>query len=403
MPARNNILLVIGGGIAAYKCLEFIRLNRENGVNIKALLTSSAEKFVTPLSVSALTGNSVNNDLLDYKSEADFGHIELARWADLIVIAPATADLIAKIVNGHANDMATATILASRCPLLCAPAMNVNMWNKASTQRNIALLKNDGVHMSGPDEGIMACGDFGLGRMSEPAELYNAVEKILNGQAKSGLTAIVTSGPTREAIDPVRYISNNSSGKQGIAIADAMARAGFNVQLVLGPINFCPETDARIINVESAEEMHEAVMNALPADVFIGVAAVSDWKIRKKYTHKLKKNQMADRNKLTLDLAENPDILANVSNLNKNRPRLVVGFAAETENLLENAKSKLNSKSCDWILANDVSESSGVFGGSSNKIVLLTNDCQENWPRMTKQEIGQKLAEAIIQHLQEND
>ena len=391
---NRHILLIICGGIAAYKSLELIRLLREQGSQVKAVITRVGEKFVTPLSVSALTGNHVNNDLLDHASEADFGHIELARWADLIVVAPATADFISSMADGRAGDLALALLLAARCPVLCAPAMNVHMWQKPATMRNIRTIENDGVLLVGPEEGVMACGDYGPGRMSEPVTIREQVKMLLAPSQPLGLTAIVTAGPTREAIDPVRFISNRSSGKQGIQIAEAMAERGIGVKLVLGPVSETVSTSVDCIHVESTDEMHDAVHGQLPVDIFVGAAAVADWRPARSHASKLKKTAGDDR--MNIGLVKNPDILASVAQLAEKRPRLVIGFAAETENLVGNARDKLAAKKCDWIVANDVNTDGGAIGSDSNAVSLVSSDGIEDWPRMSKRDVSRKLAKLIM-------
>ncbi len=388
----RHILLIICGGIAAYKSLELIRCLRKDGAEVKAVLTAAGEKFVTPLSVSALTGNPINNALLDHEAEADFGHIELARWAELIVVAPATADFLSIMAQGQAPDLASAVLLAATCPVMCAPAMNVHMWQKPATQRNLAALVSDGVEMIGPDEGEMACGDFGPGRMCEPDVILQAI-CARSGVPATGLTAIVTAGPTRESIDPVRYLTNRSSGKQGIAIAAALAARGIRTKLILGPTEIVPPAHLQTISVTSAAEMHTAVHEALPADLFVACAAVADWRLAVPHEHKMKKRGREET--FTLELHRNPDILASVAKLKVNRPRLVVGFAAETENLIGNARHKLASKACDWIVANDVGAASGTFGGAHNTVTILTDQKTEEWPTMTKQELARTLAGRI--------
>ena len=391
---NRHILLIICGGIAAYKSLELIRLLREQGSQVKAVITRAGEKFVTPLSVSALTGNHVNNDLLDHASEADFGHIELARWADLIVVAPATADFISSMANGRAGDLALALLLAARCPVICVPAMNVHMWQKPATMRNIRTIENDGVMLVGPEEGVMACGDYGPGRMSEPVTILEQVRMLLAPAQSPGLTAIVTAGPTREAIDPVRFISNRSSGKQGIQIAEAMVDCGIGVKLVLGPVSETVSTSVDCIHVESTDEMHDAVHGLLPADIFVGAAAVADWRPAQSHASKLKKTAGDDR--MNIGLVKNPDILASVAQLAEKRPRLVIGFAAETENLVGNARDKLAGKKCDWIVANDVNTDGGAIGSDSNAVTLVSDDGIEDWPRMSKRDVSRKLAKLIM-------
>jgi len=391
----RHILLIICGGISAYKTLELIRLLRKDGAQVKAVLTAAGEKFVTPLAVSALTGTHVNNDLLDHAAEADFGHIALARWADLIVIAPATADFLATLAHGGAGDLASTLLLAATCPVVCAPAMNVHMWRKPATRRNLARILDDGVQVIGPEDGEMACGDFGPGRMSEPEDIHRFLVRLVEDPA-TDLTAVVTAGPTQESIDPVRYLTNRSSGKQGIAIAGALAAQGIRTRLVLGPTEIVPPANLPTTSVTTASEMHTAVHEALPADVFVACAAVADWGMAKPLAQKMKKGTTET---LSLALVKNPDILASVAKLTTGRPRLVVGFAAETENLIENARNKLVGKQCDWIVANDVSAARRTFGGETNTVVLLTRGGAEEWPRMTKRALARQLARRIHHEL----
>ncbi len=392
----RHILLIICGGISAYKTLDLIRLLRKDGAEVKAVLTSAGAQFVTPLAVSALTGTSVNPDLLDPMAEADFGHIALARWADMIVIAPATADFLATMARGGATDLASTLLLAATCPVVCAPAMNVHMWQKPATQRNLDRIIGDGVHIVGPEEGEMACGDFGPGRMSEPEDIRRFLMGLV-ADHDTGLTAVVTAGPTQEPIDPVRYLTNRSSGKQGIAIAAALAARGIRTRLVLGPTGITPPVNLATTAVTTASEMHAAVHAALPAHIFVACAAVADWRMADVHVQKMKKS--AGTETTSLALVKTPDILASVASLTSDRPRLVVGFAAETENLLENARCKLAGKQCDWIVANDVSAARGTFGGDTNAVVLLTGTSAEEWPRMTKQALADQLARRIHHEL----
>jgi phosphopantothenoylcysteine decarboxylase/phosphopantothenate--cysteine ligase len=393
----KRVLLIIGGGIAAYKSLDLIRRLKERGIAIRCILTKAAEQFVTPLSASALVGERVFTDLFDLPSEFDVGHIRLARETDLIVVAPATADLMAKMAGGHADDLATAVLLATTAKIILAPAMNPRMWANKSTQRNLAQLIDDGVARVGPNEGEMAeTNERGLGRMAEPLEIAAAVEKLLSAtetQSLQGRRLLITSGPTHEPIDPVRYIANRSSGKQGHAIAAAAAAAGANVTLVSGPVNVPDPPGVKIIKVETAREMLQAVERALPADVAIFAAAVADWRVANAGEQKLKKK--AGNPTPDLSLVENPDILATVAKRKTQRPRLVIGFAAETENVAENAKAKLASKGCDWILANDVSPQSGVMGGDRNTITLVRAAGVEAWPPQSKDEVASRLIARI--------
>lgn len=393
MLAGRKILLIIGGGIAAYKSLDLIRRLRERGASVVPVLTKGGAEFVTPLSVAALAGEKLYRDLFDLGDEAEMGHIQLSRAADLIVVAPATADLMGKMANGQANDLATTLLMATDKRVLIAPAMNVRMWEHASTQRNAATLKQDGILFVGPDEGDMACGEYGPGRMAEPLAIVAAVEDaLLNGPLK-GRHVLVTSGPTHEPIDPVRYIANRSSGAQGSAIANALAALGAKVTFVTGPARAEMPQGCTIVPVETADEMLAAVQKALPADAAVFAAAVADWKVANATGKKIKKTKSA---KLpVLDFAENPDILRTISNNGKMRPELVVGFAAETDDVLANATAKRERKGCDWIVANDVSPATGIMGGSENDVTLITDKAAENWPRMTKDAVGQKLAEKI--------
>ena len=362
----KRVLLVIGGGIAAYKCLELIRLISKAGGAVRCILTRAGEEFITPLSAASLSGDKVYTDLFSLTDEAEMGHIELSRDADLLVVAPATADLLAKMASGLCNDLASTTLLATDKPVLAVPAMNVRMWLHAATQRNVARLSADGVQFLGPNEGDMACGEFGPGRMAEPQEILGAITNFMErgkttpDQALKGRKIIVTSGPTRESIDPVRYIANRSSGAQGHAIASALARRGADVVLISGPVAIADPQDVRTIHVESAKEMLNACEDELPADAAIFVAAVSDWGIAAPVKQKIKKKSSSDVP--DLQLIQNPDILAKIAGLAKNRPDLVIGFAAETENMVANANAKRERKKCDWIVANDVSPEDGVLG-----------------------------------------
>jgi len=394
----KQVLLIIGGGIAAYKSLALIRLLRKSGVEVRAILTKAGKEFVTPLSVSALCGEKVYCDLFDLDDEANMGHIELSRSADLLVVAPATADLMAKMANGLANDLASTCLLATDTPVLLAPAMNVRMWENAANQRNIQTLLDDGSSLVGPNEGDMACGEFGLGRMAEPEEIFAAIKASFSSGCLAGKTALVTAGPTHEPIDPVRYLANRSSGKQGFAIAKALADLGAKVTLVSGPVNIKPPSEVQLIQVETAKEMLVATQKSLPADVAIFTAAVADWRFEEPCDQKIKK-QVGEPIP-EIKLIENPDILAIISALPKaTRPKLVIGFAAETENLLRNAANKLSTKNCDWIIANDIS--GDVMGGDHNQMVLLTGDEPQFWPKLTKTQAAQKLATALAKHFAE--
>ncbi|MES2906846.1 MAG: bifunctional phosphopantothenoylcysteine decarboxylase/phosphopantothenate--cysteine ligase CoaBC [Pseudomonadota bacterium] len=396
MTETRRILLIIGGGIAAYKSLELIRALRQRGFNVSTILTKAGEEFVTKLSVSSLSGEEVFGELFDLTREAKMGHIELSRNADLVVVAPATADLMAKRAHGLANDLASTALLATDKRVLLAPAMNVRMWEHAATQRNIAQLKKDGCLFVGPNEGDMACGEFGLGRMAEPLEIVAAIESALQkNQPLQNRHVIITAGPTFEPIDPVRFLGNRSSGKQGYALAQAAVKAGARVTLISGPVHLDAPHGTTIINVETAQAMQRAVEASLPADVFIASAAVSDWRANAVANEKIKKR--AGEENYNLQLVENPDILASVAK-NKNRPALVIGFAAETENVLANAQAKRTRKGCDWIVANDVSNGK-VFGENDSALQLVTKDGVENWPLAPKSIQAEKLIAHIAKAL----
>ena len=396
MFGGKRILLIIGGGIAAYKCLDLIRRLRERGAAVTPVLTGAAGEFVTPLSVSALAGEKVYTDLFDLTDEAEMGHIQLSRVADLVLVAPATADLIAKMATGQANDLATTLLLATDTPVMIAPAMNVRMWDHPATQRNLAVLREDGVTVLGPNEGDMACGEYGPGRMAEPLEIVDAVRMALTDGTLSGKRIVVTSGPTHEPIDPVRYIANRSSGAQGTAIARALVALGAEVTFVTGPADVAPPDGVAVVKVETAVEMRTAVMEALPADAAIFAAAVADWRVIGASDSKIKKT----KGRLpTLSFEENPDILAEVSQLAKDRPRLVVGFAAETDDVIANASAKRTRKGCDWIVANDVSPETGIMGGSENAVTLISDTGADAWPRMGKDAVARQLASRIADAL----
>ncbi|MET3645979.1 bifunctional phosphopantothenoylcysteine decarboxylase/phosphopantothenate--cysteine ligase CoaBC [Phyllobacterium ifriqiyense] len=399
--AGRRILLIIGGGIAAYKCLDLIRRLRERGAKIRPILTKAAEEFVTPLAVGALAADKVFTELFSREDEHDVGHIRLSREADLIVVAPTTADFMGKMANGLANDLASAVLLATDKPVLIAPAMNPKMWNHAATRRNRATLEKDGIRFIGPNRGEMAeSGESGAGRMAEPMEIVGAIEKLLDRTPKplSGKTIIMTSGPTHEPIDPVRYIANRSSGKQGHAIAAALARLGATVRLVSGPVTIPDPEGVSVIHVESAREMRDAVEQLLPADAAVMVAAVADWRYANEANEKIKKHP--GEKAPALQMVENPDILAGVGH-SKLRPRLVVGFAAETQDLLINAQKKLDKKGADWIVANDVSHTMGVMGGDRNAVRIVTHSGVEEWPDMSKEEVAERLAQKIATALQQ--
>jgi phosphopantothenoylcysteine decarboxylase/phosphopantothenate--cysteine ligase len=400
-PGVKRVLLIIGGGIAAYKSLDLIRRLKERGLAVRCVMTKAAEHFVTSLSASALVGERVFTDLFDPASEFDVGHIRIARETDLIVVAPATADLMAKLSGGHADDLATAILLATSAKILLAPAMNPRMWAHKATQRNLRQLIADGIAVVGPKEGEMAeAHEQGLGRMAEPVEIAVVVEKLLATQTPrvlEGRRVLVTSGPTHEPIDPVRYIANRSSGKQGHAIAAAAAAAGANVTLVSGPVQIPDPAGTKVIKIESAREMLNAAELALPVDVAIFAAAVADWRVAGAAEQKLKKQP--GKSTPELSLVENPDVLATIAKRKTQRPKLVIGFAAETENITANAKAKLARKGCDWILANDVSPHSGVMGGDRNTITLVRSSGVETWPPHSKEEVAALLVARIAQAL----
>jgi phosphopantothenoylcysteine decarboxylase/phosphopantothenate--cysteine ligase len=387
------VLLIVGGGIAAFKALELVRLLRKAEVRVTAILTSAGARFVTPLSLSALTEAKVYQDLWSLTDEAEMGHIELSRSADLIVVVPATADLMAKAANGLADDLASTTLLATDKRVLMAPAMNVRMWTHPATQRNLATLKSDGVLFVGPDDGVMACGEFGRGRMAEPQAIFDAIAKALAPAhlPLRGRRALVTAGPTVEPIDPVRSLTNRSSGKQGYAIAQALAESGAEVTLVSGPTALAAPVGVHRIAVETARDMLAACDAALPADIAVLVAAVADWRPEQIAERKIKKGGEAPA---ALSLIENPDILARLSRPGPDRPRLVVGFAAETNDVEANARAKLKRKGCDWIVANDVTQP-GVMGGEENEVLLVKADGVARWPRMDKDAVATRLAAEI--------
>ncbi len=391
MLAGKHILLIIAGGIAAYKALELIRRLKERGVQVTPVLTRAGAQFVTPLSLSALAGVKVYDDLFDLTAEAGMGHIELSRAADLIVVAPATAHLMARMAAGLADDLAATVLLATDKRVLLAPAMNVRMWTHAATQRNLARLLADGILVVGPNDGDMACGEFGPGRMAEPLEIVAAIEAALADGPLKGVRALVTSGPTQEPIDPVRYIANRSSGAQGTAIGRALAGLGAEVTFVTGPALVPPPEGVRVVRVETAAEMLGAVRAALPVDVAVFAAAVADWKVEAA-VQKIKKVKGALP---VLEFVENPDILAEVAGMGAGRPRLVVGFAAETEDVLAHATAKRLRKGCDWIVANDVSPETGIMGGAENAVTLITAEGAEGWPRMGKDAVAGRLAARI--------
>ncbi|MEI2686457.1 MAG: bifunctional phosphopantothenoylcysteine decarboxylase/phosphopantothenate--cysteine ligase CoaBC [Cypionkella sp.] len=392
MLGSKRVLLIIGGGIAAYKSLELIRLLKKSGAFVTPVLTAAGAEFVTPLSVSALAGEKVYSSLFDLTDEAEMGHIQLSRVADLVVVAPATADLMAKMAGGRAEDLASTLLLATDTPVMVAPAMNVRMWEHKATQRNLAQLQADGVRVVGPDEGEMACGEYGFGRMAEPAAILAAISGALTDGPLTGRHVLVTSGPTHEPIDPVRYIANRSSGAQGTAIAAALRDLGARVTFVTGPASVPAPEGVAVVRVETAREMLAAVEAALPADAAVMAAAVADWRVANAGAQKMKKDGSGKAP--ALEFTENPDILASVSR-GKARPRLVVGFAAETENVVEFASAKRLRKGCDWIVANDVSPGTGIMGGAENAVVLITDQGAQNWPRMGKDAVARALAARI--------
>ena len=395
----KRILLIVGGGIAAYKSLELVRRLKERGASVRAIVTKGGAEFVTPLSLSVLTEEKALTDLFDLKDEAEIGHIRLSREADLIVVVPATADLLAKMAHGLADDLATAVLLATDKPVLAAPAMNVRMWQHPATRRNLATLQADGTHFVGPDEGEMACGEYGPGRMAEPQAILEAIASLLDAGVNSprvaplnaslrGRHVLITSGPTQEPIDPVRYIANRSSGKQGHALARAAAALGAEVTLVSGPVALPDPPGVTVVKVETAHEMLAATLAALPADIVICAAAVADWRAADESPQKLKKQNQVEAE---LKLALNPDILATVAKPGPKRPRLVIGFAAETENLIENAVAKRRTKGADWIVANDVWPGTGAMGGDSTQVRLITAAGVEDWPPLSKDETAARL------------
>ena len=389
----KRVLLIISGGIAAYKSLELIRLLRKNGLAVRCILTRGGAQFVTPLSVAALSEDKVYTDLFSLTDEAEMGHIRLSREADLVVVAPASADILAKMAQGLADDLASTALLATDTPVMVAPAMNVRMWEHAATTANLTALLERGVRIVGPDEGEMACGEFGPGRLAEPDEIAAAITTYFSDSSPlAGRRALVTSGPTHEPIDPVRFIANRSSGRQGHAIAAALARNGAATTLVSGPTDLADPAGVAVVHIETAQQMLDACQAALPADVAVCAAAVADWRVANAAGEKMKKT----KGKLpSLDMAENPDILATLSAAGNARPQLVIGFAAETENVVANAQAKRSSKGCDWLLANDVSPETGTFGGADNTIHLIHADGVEDWPRMSKDDVADRLAERV--------
>jgi phosphopantothenoylcysteine decarboxylase/phosphopantothenate--cysteine ligase len=403
MLKGKRILLVIAGGIAAFKSQELVRLLRKHDASVRGVLTDAGAKFVTPLALQALTEDKVYTDLFSLTDESEMGHIQLSRDADLLVVAPATANILARMAAGLADDLATTVLLATDKPVLAAPAMNVRMWTHAATQDNVETLRKRGIHFVGPNDGVMACNEYGPGRMSEPEEIVAAIESLLTTEKPplekpmAGKSALVTSGPTREAIDPVRYISNHSSGKQGHAIAAALAQLGAEVTLVSGPVTVPDPAGVKVVRIDSADQMLAACLAAGKVDVAVCAAAVADWKMAKPAAAKIKKKPGAAPP--ALELTPNPDILATLSKRGPNRPALVVGFAAETENVVANAIEKRTRKGCDWIVANDVSPATGTFGGERNTVHLITAEGVQAWPTLPKDRVGLQLAGAIALHL----
>ena len=393
MTDTKRVLLIISGGIAAYKSLTLIRGLRERNIAVRCVLSVAATKFVTPLTVGALSGDKVYTDLFSLTDEQEMGHIRLSREADLVVVAPASADLLAKAANGLADDLASTILLATDKPVLIAPSMNTEMWEHPATQRNLAILAGDGVHRVGPDEGDLACGEIGAGRVAEPDNILTTIEAMLAGTSSdlASVRALVTSGPTQEPIDPVRYIGNRSSGKQGHAIAQALGTLGAEVPLITGPTKEHDPLRTRVIRIQTAEEMLAACLSVLPVDVAVCAAAVSDWRASVPANKKIKRNGKPQH----LELIENPDILGRLSATQPNRPTLVVGFAAETESVIQNATKKRLAKGCDWIVANDVSQESGVFGGTHNKVHVIDEIGVEDWPVASKAVIAERLAARI--------
>ncbi len=397
MLSGKRILLIVTGGIAAYKTPDLVRRLKERGAQVRCVLTAGGAQFVTPLALGAVTGDKVYQDLFDLTDEQEMGHIQLSRDADVILVAPASADVLAKMAGGLATDLATTALLATDKPVIVAPAMNVRMWEHAATQANIDTLKSRGVTVIGPEDGDMACGEFGPGRMTEPLDIAQAlIDFFHGGQPLRGKHALVTSGPTHEPIDPVRYIANRSSGKQGHAIASALAALGARVTLITGPVTLKDPVGVATVHVETARDMLAACAEALPADIAVCAAAVADWRTADQAPEKMKKD---GKSLPALALAENPDILATLSAPGKNRPALVVGFAAETENVVGHAVAKRNRKGCDWICANDVSPETGTFGGDMNRVHLVTGSGVEDWPPQTKTQVGERLAQRIADHV----
>ena len=394
----KKILLIVSGGIAAYRSLDLIREIKRRGDDVTCVLTKSATKFVQPLSFASLSQNKVYTDLFDIENESKIGHIKLSRDADLIVLAPATANILAKMVHGVSDSLATSILLANNKPLLIAPSMNVKMWNNPATIKNIKTLKKDGHIFVGPDDGEMACGEVGSGKMSKVEDIYREISYLINEPPLKGKKAFVTSGPTIEPIDPVRFISNRSSGKQGHAIASLLSKLGAETHLITGPVNIPYPDNIKVTEINTADEMLEACLSSLPADISIFAAAVSDWKVTNQSAKKIKKSE--DKNSdMNIILKQNPDVLKTISETNKNRPELVVGFTLETENLIESAKYKMTKKSCDWMIANNhIQNNKSVFDNDMNEVSFLTSDLQENWGLISKKSVAEKLCNKIINH-----
>ena len=398
MLKNKKILLIVSGGIAAYKCPDLVRRLRQRGARVRCVLTNGGAEFVTPLALGAVSEDKVYQDLFSLTDEDEMGHIRLSREADLVLVAPATANILAKMAHGIADDLASTALMASDKPILCAPAMNVRMWENPATLENLATLAKRGVGFIGPEEGDMACGEWGLGRMSEPDQIADAVEEFFRQELPlNGIRSLVTSGPTLEAIDPVRYLANRSSGKQGYAIAAALSRLGAATTLVSGPSHQPDPVGVKMVKVETAVQMLDACESTLPVDVAILAAAVSDWRVETAEISKIKKG--SDKKPPALTLVENPDILAILSAVGNARPRLVIGFAAETDDVIANATQKRAKKGCDWIVANDVKPETGTFGGDANTVHLITEDGVEDWPTQSKAAVAERLAERVVETL----
>ena len=394
----KKILLIVSGGIAAYRSLDLIREIKRRGDDVTCVLTKSATKFVQPLSFASLSQNKVYTDLFDIENESKIGHIKLSRDADLIVLAPATANILAKMAHGVSDSLATSILLANNKPLLIAPSMNVKMWNNPATIKNIKTLKKDGHIFVGPDDGEMACGEVGSGKMSKVEDIYREISYLINEPPLKGKKAFVTSGPTIEPIDPVRFISNKSSGKQGHAIASLLSKLGAETHLITGPVNIPYPDNIKVTEINTADEMLEACLSSLPADISIFAAAVSDWKVTNQSAKKIKKSENKN-NDMNIILKQNPDVLKTISETNKNRPELVVGFTLETENLIESAKYKMTKKSCDWMIANNhIQNNKSVFDNDMNEVSFLTSDLQENWGLISKKSVAEKLCNKIVNH-----